>query len=539
MAPLARCAFVSAFLLAFPAARAQDATAAPGAEATPILRVDVAGPAAWRAHFLPTNLGSLLSSSADEELLAPWVARFDAWWGGLHGERRAEARARLLAFGGRATIGLWGVPDRAGMQVYGAVALVPEAGGDAGALVDLVRPLLRLMPERSEERIDGRAWTVARGPVGCCTVPEEIEGRVVAWIAERPEHLERAVRDGLAWLRAGAGHDAASEPLRVTLDLARALRLDPSTASDPAFEVQGYGSLRELSLVVGTDGPRVRLDVALQFGAGERGIFAGFFPECAGVPALGALVTPRAVAWLVGRMDAAALWRTCLRSVAKVRGMPEAELLAATRKDLGGVDPGAELFGRLRDEVVILGRAPDDGGEPPVADSMVCIAMPVTDAAAFRVALARALRTRGFVVEETGGALRADYEDGWLLPRISFAAEREWVLVAFGTDGGLQLEAMLKAARGGQAGPPAEAEAARRRAPPGFQGIGALAVEAFLDVCAEVFREGFGAGAVPAQVADLGDWVRRWPPLLREHGLARLLVLTGCVDGRFRVRALW
>src|SRR5690606_11746424 len=91
MAPLARCAFVSAFLLAFPAARAQDATAAPGAEATPILRVDVAGPAAWRAHFLPTNLGSLLSSSADEELLAPWVARFDAWWGGLHGERRAEA----------------------------------------------------------------------------------------------------------------------------------------------------------------------------------------------------------------------------------------------------------------------------------------------------------------------------------------------------------------------------------------------------------------------------------------------------------------
>jgi len=513
--------------------RAQDPTA------TPLVRVDALGPAAWRTCFLPTNLGSLLASADGEKVLRPLIEELDQLWRQVDPEEQAAARARILAFGGHVSIGVWPSPERADPTPAAlAVAIGGAAEDELRGLAGDLERWLRLLGKDEAHEIAGQAFRVVRDGDMACTTPKLIDDHLLALVADGLPGLDLAARVALPWLRTAAA-PPANAPLRITIDLAQGFAHDRGLASQRVFVPLGLASLSQFVVTLGTDGPRVKADFELRFKAGERGLFAGLFPERDGVPALGDLVPKDATGWKVGWLDPAALWRAGLRAAAAERQMTEAEIAQETT--VKGVSIGDDLIAHLGDRVLVVWRE-EPGDEDDAKRLALSLVMPARNEPAVHAALAKLLADTSMQVTDRDGVLRATEAESWLFPALHLVAGHGVVGLALGRRGGEELDAIVARAKDREPAPPPGVDQWRKRAPAGFNSIGSLALDTFLHHQLQWMLEGLGEPGAQFLTLDAKSIAAALQPLLPlvvEHDLARVVTLTGCAEGRWCLRVLW
>lgn len=505
------------------------------ASAPPLLRVEALGPAAWRARFLPTNLGTMLVSTGGEALWRPIAAGLDAAWSNAAGEGAKAARDRLLSFGGTVRVGIWAAAGDS-RRFHGALVIEDRDASVVAALAVDLAGGMALLPERTERRFGDETWVVAHGSDIACTVPRTTDGRAVVLFAERERDIERAHAHVRAWIEAPPV--AVSAPLRIAVDLAAALALQGDLKSEPVAAPLGVWSLGELVFTLTSEGPHLRGDLELSFRGGERGLFAGFFPERAGVPQLGDLVPDRVTGWKVGRFDPSAIWRAAIRVVAAHEVVTEETVLADARTECNGVDLGTEVFARLGDEVLATWH-----DEPTEAGSRVTLtlAMPVRESDAVRKALSGAIEGSGMETWEDDGVWHAREPRNWLFPALHLAVGRGLVCAAIGDEGGASIDAILARALTREPRSPAAERVRAERTPAGFNGVTRMRLDSLLRHHLEVVTELLGE-VLPVDVPSaesLADDANAWLPLLAEHELLEVEALTGCAKARWNLRVLW
>jgi hypothetical protein len=540
-------------LLACGVARAQEAQPQPArgklaADAPPLVRLDVRGAAAWRACMLPTNLGSMLASAEGEMLLQPLLAAFDRLWQRLDPAAQQAARARFLAFSGQLSLALW-MEDitGTGRPALGVFCVAAEHTSELESLAQDVARWLELFPTRKEHELAGRKFMVTGNDHMACTLPQVIDNRVVVVVADTANDLAAAAQRGLPWAaqesKASATAPPAAPPLRLTVDLAQAVAA-ANGGGGAWIERLGLLTLRTFTFTIGAQGPHVSADCELAFAPGERGLFAAFFPERAGVPRLGDLVPEGTVGWKVGRFDPMALWRTGLRVAAADDQRTQDEVLAEAKKECNGVDVGAEVLAHLGDEVVVLWR--DDAGEQAqVRHVSLCLAMPIVGgdkvATGVREAVSKSLAASGLEVTTHDGVLRTEQAGGWMFPPIHLAVGRGLALVAVGHAGDEQIDSVLARSKPRQPAAPLGAEPPPRKVPAGWNSVGALSLHTLLRYHLEFLFDGVDelVRVIPIEGRHAERWLEPWFPLLEKHDLMRVGTQTGCAEGKWCLRVLW
>ncbi len=522
--------------------------AANAATVSPLVRVDALGPAAWRSQFLPTNLGSLLASAEGGKLLGPLIEQLDALWTRVAADEQGAVRARWLAFGGRVTLALW-VDGQRGTWMSGVLALESNRSAELDAFAADITRAMAALPERAERDLDGQRFTVTHGPGFACSLPKVIDGRLVVLVADRPEPMMAAAQRGLPWLRQDVPAPTPALPLRITMDLQLLMAvagdggdLWVAKPGQPSLaEALGLASLDQFSITLGADGPHVKAEFDVTFNARERGLFAGFFPERTGVPALGDLVPPQTTGWKVGRFDPLALWRAGLRAAAAEGRQTEEELLAEAKKECGGIDPGADLFAHLGDELLVLWQDDSNGAEPSGRNLSLCLTMPIADDRKVTEAVRKVLSDSDLEITTAEGVMRATQPNSWLFPAIHLAVGRGVVCLALGEVGDAQIDSVLACAKARKPAPPAGAERFSRRAPAGFNSVGSLGLTTLLRYHLEFLFDGLDEliHIVPIEGRVLSRELEPWWPLLEKHDLMRVSTLTGCAGGRWCLRVLW
>lgn len=513
------------------ATRAQNDDAPPP---TPLVHAVVRGPAAWRARFLPTNLGSLLASAQGEAMVRPLLAGLDGLWPGADAREQQVSRARLLAFDGTVQLLIWTIPDRPAPRALGAIALHAGQEGDALALASDVASLLRPRgAERAQAEVAGETVTIVHCPTVAYTEPRRIGDGAVVLVAERKTDLDAAAELWRGFASDGNPLPAPLAPVQVTIDLPQVVRLDRDMAERATAAPAGLLALDRLVLTLATDGPRLMGEAALHFAPGERGYFGGVFPEIAGAPTIGDVVPPTAVGWHAGRCDWRQLWRSMIAVAAAEDGQTTADVRAKFKADCGGIDPGDELVARLRDEGLVLWTT----GQSGLGPGAIALVASCSEEKAFRTAFETVLRQDStWEIDTSPDALHAHLEASWLFPPVHIAVRRGLVALALG-HGATALVDQVQA--------PVNPTPATRvhpiRTPPGCSGAGAVELGFFLDRNPEILLEGVDAVA-PVWHLDKSQLVRLVAdlhPLLVEHTLTRVTTLTGCADACFRFRVLW
>ncbi len=538
----------------------QPLTAQETAAPQPFLELRTVGPAGWRSAFLPTNLGSLLSSKEGEALWRPGMVRLEAMLGGLVGDGYAAAQERLLAYDGQITVHGF-VRPRAQFTADPPMALVIRAAGDghtdlAALAAELERGLGRLLDE----------------PV----TTAEVAGQPVRhWASRDHEWLTvPVVRDDALWIHHGFRIDLA-EALAVTapapatgprgpvlharIDVAvlrRAMASDGGNDDDENALLRelGFDSLGLHTITLGTAGSHAQIEVAQQFLDAPRGIFGAFFPASTGVPALRHLLPADCEQCKAGRFDALLMYEAVEAAIGAVIGGDGGR--AGVRQEVVqelGFDPVADLLRHGTDEWLVFGDVPlldgldrergvdwgfvvrlkDAKAFAPSWDALLDKAMPT-------------LQTQGRY-EHQGIAVRK--MGGMFLPTFHAAVAHDLLLVTFGPEAETRLRGTLDraAAPAPAAEPPLPAllRGVARQAPPGLNGqtlidLDTLIGRQLLTLLDELERSMLSATAEAAFDPEMvREAIDALLPLLRKHQLARLAALTGHQDGRWMLRLFW
>ena len=359
----------------------------------PLVRFDTVGPAALRAAFLPTNIGSLVATEEGEQLWRPLLAPLEGIWRQLDGGDEFEAtRQRVLDYAGRIRV-FWMVDPGEGSEpdsVFGVFALETDGATDLTALADdASRVMMAAMAEEPTEWTVGDHSLRMLGSAGdqFVTLPLLIEGNLVAFFGAAAA-LENTVP---RCLRALAMDDAQpTAPLSLEIDLTQLKGLAEMRSEPPLAKALGLESLRSLQATVGPDGGHAQLQVDVVFGEGDRGLMAAFLPAVDTLPALLARVPAEATPWVTLPFRPDVLFQVVVDSAAEINRVRGNETQGVRQElyDELGVYLDTELLDHVGGDVMVLGDLwqSDDpevyrrGDDPPLG---ACIALSLEDAAAF------------------------------------------------------------------------------------------------------------------------------------------------------------
>jgi len=534
------------------------------------MRLDVVGPAAFRAAFAPTNLGALAASEEGEALWRPLLAPAERIWQQWNGDDEFEAtRQRVLDYTGRIRV-LWMVqPDaeRGTDRVFGVLALETDGATDLSALAgDLSRTIQAILPDAPTPRAVGEhALQLVGDPEGeSMTLPVVLGGSLVAFFGEAAA-LERTVPQCLEALAADTAPPTA--PVSFQLDLAQLRELWALRESPAVAEFLGMRSLRSLRASLGPNGPHVQLQVDVEFdepteGAPQqavderrRGIMAGLLPSVGTLPGLLARVPAAATPWLALPFRADLLLRAGLQ-VAAAEDETEGgvEGVRQRMQEELGFYPDTELLDHMSGEVMILGdlwqsEDPDvfrRGDNPPLG---ACIAFSLRDAAAFRRGLDKLLHyLKGHVhlyeTREVEG-VAVTRLGTMFLTGMHMAVGQGLFAVGFGDEGVAQLEALVAGRPAAPDGTyPEPVQRVSYLAPAGWNGVGAASLSAMLggqivlvlemldDALPAAMRFGFSSDKTQ-------DWLDRLRPLVEKHEVDHIVTMTGYHRGHWQLRVLW
>lgn len=533
------------FALPLPAQSAPETKAA--TSPPPLLVVDARGPAVWRQQLLPTNLGSMLASAEGEALWQGVLAAIDGHWQRLHGDAEtfAAARRRILDYAGQLHLRTWlgdGEPH--------AVTVVADADGRtdmAAAVQDLQRLLANATGKTwSKAAVAGRELAQLHGDgLGDFVFDVLADGRVLLAAGDEAAAIAAAVAETLAAPVATAPR--RTDPLlALRLDLAQLVQqADARSESTAVSTAIGLGSLRTLQVTLQPRGPQLQLELALACD-GDRGLFAGLFPEQPGAPDMLGLAPPDALGSKTSRFDAMALWRTSIAWIAADARKTAAEVEADARQILG-LDLAKDVLAHLNGEALLFWDAPP---KPPAGSegdevndaARFGLAVRLSDGEAFATGFTKLLERAGDLQpHREDGVLLAGQEQQWFIPAVHFAVAGDLAVMAIGSDGEERALAVL--ARRQHPTPPSELLQQRRAAQPdGCNGAGVLGVlpcvEYELQPLFMLLHEMLGdvPKLEPEAVRPLLD---QFAPLLQRHKLDQVAVFTGTVHGRFAFRLLW
>jgi len=558
-------------------ARRPTAAEAPRPDAPRLLAEGhLAGPAAFRSAFLPTNLGVMLASDEGEALrrqlqgfvsdaLAPWLseeeaASFDRWdgaahfqWIGTAGENTVRTAVLVRFSPGRMKAepfaALVGALDRASRE---ATTNAWQAPWGEPEPLDPDHP----GAEGDEPlRVSRQGHAIQIHPFAC----GDDLGMVFA------ERWEPAARMDLVARVRASPVPARDAPVRIRLhaDQMAALASEGRDAGDMEHwfdTVLGIATLRHFEMSVAPAGPHTQIEIQVQWTGDEgRGMFEGMFPHSAGIPSLIAAVPEDVPSWKVGRFDLGAMLE------------PVAEAISV---ELGGGDTGRkvveaqlgfDLFGDILDhldgEALILSRGmPDLDSDWAFVDG-ACLALGIGDSAAFHenwkvrgadaVAVLAGRNSEG--TEILGTTIYEVNGPMFFVGSFAVAATPDAFLIGFGDDGVALCRDMIrtlhalpegwrKAAAAGDRALPEAFAGRRRHAAPGVNGIAHMeaftAFRSILGPTLHLAAELSGVGNESAFEFDAAQQ-EALQPLLEANHLERLMSFTSFSQHRWTVRYLW
>jgi hypothetical protein len=545
-AKIARLHALGASALTVAVAFAQNEPPPAATTVEPLLRIEVSGPAVFRERLLPTNLGSMVASAEGEAIWKDAVAAIEAGWRQLHGDDPTflAARRRLLDYSGR--VHLWGWCGTEAAQArtdIDAVTAIVDADGktDLRALARDLRLLLEHATGKSgQTAVDGgnETWRLADGDHQALAVDCRADGRLLFAFGDTPVSIAKAMAQTAAQLPPTPKKPGQEPLLDCRLDLAQIVRLNARGQQAVAIAAAlGCGSLRTLEFTLQPRGPQLQCEFGLAC-AGDRGLFAGLFPEQPGTPDLLGLVPATAIGSKTSRCDPGQIWRVLLGALVVGEKKTVAEVEAEIEKE-AGVDVGKDVLPHLNGEVMLVWEAPGDeeGAEPRFS-----LVARLKDGKAFTAGFAKLLDKGGLHPVSDNGVLRAGEDSSWFIPAMHFGVTDKYAIVAFGKAGDERVEALLALAKTPRAVDEAIAQQ-RRAEPPGCNGAGVLDVGICLryhvGVLLEMLHEFAGRLAPDVELSARARWLEAATPLLQKHHLDRIVVFTGTEKGRWAFRMLW
>lgn len=534
---------------------AQDA---PAPAAAPHIVIDTVGPDGWRQRLGPTNLGGLLESEQGRQLWQPGVAPLLTAWQRLVGndETFTAARARLLGYGGRIQLACWlNEGTLRQQQLVSAVLLLGGDGRvDMPTLAADLRQLQGSLPGEWQKLVHhGTTYDVLAHGDDRMTAPI-VDGNQLLVFLGTAERLPEALIAGKALAAQPPRAAARNVPaLRLRVDVPEMLALAKASSNAEEIAVSsalGLDGLGPLTFTVDAAGPSVQLELAQDFRAAPSGLFAALCPASAAVPEVLRLVPPDTMSWKVGHFDFGALYGAVLAAICASGTSTLDELRAEIRESVG-LDPAADLFAHLGDEMMFLG-SPLRGLDRPSEFTWV-MAVRLRDQKKFRAGLATALgKARPFLQREhtvkVGTAELHRYGsmagyDVWL------ATGQDLFALAGGRDAEEELTALLQRAASpapadsGPPPPPIAFAPLQRHLPAGLNGLAsgdldslvAMPIEWWLLAVDGLLPFRSPAGAEPPDPEQQAA-VRA---LLQQHNLATLRTATGRAEQSWRWRLFW
>ncbi|GAB4143232.1 MAG: hypothetical protein Fur0037_10790 [Planctomycetota bacterium] len=519
------------------AAPAQDAPA-PRAIGPSWIRIDCRGPAAFRQQLLPTNVGTMLSSAAGERIWKATAGAVEAEWAKVYAEPGtfAEARRRILDYAGNIRIQIHVGAD--GPEGMTALAY-PDGHSDLAAIgVDLARMVERVLGQRLEAKpLGDRTLRQAARDQGHVVLDVLGDGRLLFASAPDAARAGEIVADALA----SAPESGSGPLLRLEVDLGRGVASSREGEDEAWFSATGLDSLRTLEVSLSASGPRIQLDYRLSC-EGDRGLFAGLFPAGGDPPDLFEFCPKDAIGAKTSRFDALALWDAVLQTEA-ARHDRTAEDMEREAREETGLDLRNDVLAKLSGEALAIFSPPADTPAVGFGWPRVALVVGLKDGPAFATAFAKMLEKGDLHPETREGVLRAGRDAHWFFPEIHFGVSKEAAVMAIGAEGEDLVERIL--ARQGEKGSlPGTLARCEHLAPLGFNGAGRLSIESFLRFYAGMIQDALSKMLL-AEAPDVVSSeetranVERFLPLLVEHDLAEVVVLSGTKGGTTVLRILW
>ena len=536
VAALAACAMTA------PCALAQTTASQPAA-ADPI-RIELLGPAQWRTQFGPTNVGGLLASESASAMWSSYVAPFEGMvksWLGLDDAAYAEARARMLDYGGAITMTF----DLDGPDEGIRIAFGPDGKTDLPTLCKDLTNLFANMSGAKWSEKDGTPPMLQVGPEQFVSRPAIQGADATDWTAtfaiSRDTGLVEAQKAAAmlgAELHARRGEKAIRPPFSLRLDVPAALATAGDSQDRAASEMLGLGSMRELGLTIWTAGPQVQVESSMRFDGKDRGYFEILFPDVQGLPAIASLLPKGAALWKTGRCDFAAIDDIARKAVEATGGDP-----AAMNESMPEAifDEKKGVLSHFTNEYALASTAAsfedlEDG------ESDFVFAVRIRDHVAFAEKWKAARKDIGFT------ELSSEEQDGFVVQRlgglvsVTTALGPDLLVIGYGRNVREQIDAWIAKAKDGAwtSSQPAVPQALTRAAPDGCNGMAEGQVAMVLGQVIGV------TSMLPMVLGDTGldlnpqdidvEAVRQ---LLKEHNLDVARSLTGYRDGWWRMRVFW
>lgn len=531
-----------AFVLAAPTANAQT-TAAPIAPKDP-LRIDLLGPAQWRTQFGPTNVGTLLASEAGAAIWKGYVMPFEGMVKnalGLDDAAYAEARARLLDYGGAITITFDFDGEDEGLRV----AFGPDGRTDLPTLCkDLATMAARFAgSEWSDEASApaklqiGEEQFVSK-PTITGTDPTDQTATFAVSGDAGLNAAHRAAEPLGAELRARAGEKALRPPFRMRFDVQATIAAADGTPDTGTNVMLGIAALREFDLSLGAAGPQAQVEASMRFDGTDRGIFAFLFPDADGLPAIASLRPADIAFWKTGRCDFSAI-RTVVRSAAEKTGSDAAEIDEQMPPAI--FDPQNGLLSHFTNEYALASTA-QSLEDLEANQSNFVFAVRIRDHVAFADKWNAARKELGFT------ELSSEERDGFVVQRlgglvaVTTALGPDMLALGYGRDAGDAIDAWIEKAKDGawtKSKPPMP-QGLSRAAPAGCNGAAEGQVAMVLSQVLAM------SSLLPLVVGNMDlDFdpeeidVEAVQQLLKAHNLDIARSLTGYRDGVWRMRVFW
>jgi len=522
----------------------------------PFMRLDLVGPAAFRRAFAPTNLGKLMASADGEKLWRPLVAPLDKMWAQLdQGSPDFRAsRERVLAYAGRVRV-LWLMaPDGEGHErMCGVFALDMDDHTDFAALAgDVARPLQNaIQAPPTNRKVEGREVSLLLDEEEVfLSLPMVIDRQLVAFFGEG-SMLEVAVTQGLAALANDVA--APQAPVSFEVDIARLVRATDVLDEAVPAKLFGLESLSSLSVQLRPDQGHVEVEATVAWGEGQRGVFAGLFPDVADLPKIRTRVPPQATPWFVAPVRPDVIFDVIVEAAGLEDDGGVEGVRASIHEELG-MHIDDELLDHLGGDVMVLGDlwekddydAFKEGEDLPLGG---CVAFSVKNADAFQRGLDKVLlylkrHVRQSEVREVNG-VKITKLGSVFVTGLHMAVGKDLFALAIGEESVAQLEALVTTEIPvGEPALPTAALQTRHLAPAGWNALGitdlrallggqvGMALEMLDNPMARAMGFDFAAEETQAMMDSL-------LPLIKRHALGDLVTMAGFEDNRWRLRLVW
>ncbi len=520
--------------------------------ARPLFELHLAAPAAWRAAFLPTNLGAMLAGKDTQPIVGLLRGGITAALAPAGGD---SALAALMQHEGALDLAVAMRGERA------HVVLRWEAGAQSEVkpVVDLLTEAMRALGEPQEVASPLGALATVAAADDVATLPFSREGDVLVVMAVG-SHAADEGEAGLDLETAFAVHDRwrrerrspVAPPLRATLDLPQLV--DHAVSEFGSFvdaaalrRWLGGDTLGALHVSLAAAGPQLQLELSTQFGGGDRGVFEAVFPDAQGVPAVLGVVPPDCRAYRVGQLRLDVLYESLVTFYDESEEDRDRATIESEMRDSFGVDLGEDLLRHLTGEIALLWGPGERLEIENLFDNLV-IVLPIANAEAFarawRVVVPEFSPGRDWQHSERDG-IEFDAGHTWSGDWMCFARAPEMLCVGL-TDGARELLEQVLDRRSAEA--PAELPppwpALQPHAPRGLNGLAETDVRAVLSGPLALLFELLDEGVPPELGIDLDPEaavgaIDRWWPLLQRHALDRAQTMTGYRDGRWVFRVYW